>query len=127
MRSIANGKNRMWTVEFAAAAEDDFGLIFEHLAQVYRDLGDDPDVAFDRAEQRLNGILATARTLANVPFQGTLTPDIGEGLRFVRKDKAVFWFVADETRQIVQVLAVFFGGQDHTRHMLARLLAGPTE
>ena len=37
-------------------------------------------------------------------------------------DKAVFWFVLDEGQKIVRVLAVFFGAQDHIRHMLVRLL-----
>ncbi len=118
---------RVWTVELAAAAEQDFGLIFDHLYQTYRDFGDDPDVAFDRAERRLQSIQASALGLAKIPFQGTLRPDIRKGLRFVRHDKAVFWFVADEARQTIQVLAIFFGGQDHIRHMLTRLLGGPSE
>ena len=32
------------------------------------------------------------------------------------------WFVLDEGQKIVRVLAVFFGAQDHIRHMLVRLL-----
>ena len=34
----------------------------------------------------------------------------------------MFWFDVDDGREVVRVLAVFFGGEDHVRHMLARLL-----
>ncbi len=112
----------MWTVEFAAAAERDFELIFDHLLRSYQDIGDDFDIAVDRAEQRVLSIQSTAQDLASVPYQGTLRPDILDGVRFVRHDKAVYWFVAHEDRKTVQVLAVFYGGQDHIRHMLTRLL-----
>ena len=95
--------------------------------QVYQDFGDDPDSAIERAERRLQGFLSTALGLAKTPFQGTLRPDILEGLRFVRHDKAVFWFVANEDRYVVQMLAIFFGGQDHIRHMLTRLLGDASE
>ena len=117
----------MWTVEFAAAAERDFELIFDHLIRSYQEFGDDFDSAFERAEQRVDAIQSLARDLAKIPFQGTLRPDILPDLRFVRHDKAVFWFVAQEEQQIVQILAVFFGSQDHIRHMLARLLSGLPE
>ncbi len=117
----------MWTVEFAAAAERDFELIFDHLLQSYQEFGDDFDTAFDRAEQRIEDIQSSASDLAKVPFQGTLRPDILPGLRFVRHDKAVFWFIAQEDREVAQILAVFFGSQDHVRHMLARLLSGSPE
>jgi len=113
----------VWTVEFAAAAEQDFELIFDHLLQTYQDFGDDLDVAFDRARQRILSIQSSAHDLARGPFQGTQRPDILDGLRFVRINKAVFWFVVNEERKIVQVLAVFFGGQDHIQHMLMRMLS----
>lgn len=113
----------VWTVEFAAAAERDFELIFDHLVQVYIDFGDDIDVAFERAEQRLHAIQSFDLDLAKIPYQGTLRSDIQEGLRFVQHDKALFWFMVYEDRQVVQVLAIFFGGQDHIRHMLSRLFA----
>lgn len=44
------------------------------------------------------------------------------GLRHLALDGAVYWFIADATTRQVRVLAVFFGGQDHQRHMLVRLL-----
>lgn len=117
----------MWTIEFSAEAEHDFELIFEHLLQTYQDFGDDLDIALDRAEQRLLTIQSSSRDLAKTPFQGTLRSDILEGLRFVRHNKAIFWFVVNEDHQVIRILAVFFGGQDHLRHMLTRLLSGPIE
>ena len=44
------------------------------------------------------------------------------GLRHLAIGRAIYWFDVDDGRETVRVLAVFFGGQDHVRHMLARLL-----
>lgn len=44
-----------------------------------------------------------------------------ERLRHVTKYRAVFYFTTDETNETVRVLGVFFGGQDHRRHLLARI------
>jgi len=117
----------VWTVEFAEAAERDFELIFDHLLQSYQDFGDEFDAAFERAERRVREIQSSAKNLAKFPFQGTPRPDILPGLRFVGHNKAVFWFVAQGDREIVQILAVLFGSQDHIRHMLTRLLSGSPE
>ncbi len=43
------------------------------------------------------------------------------GLRHVTKGRAIFYFFIDEATKSVHGLAVFFGGQDHHQHMLARL------
>ncbi len=117
----------MWSVEFAAEAESDFALIFDHHLWLYQDFGDDFDIAFDHADQRIRAIQSTAQDLANVPFQETLRPDILEGLRFVRRNKAVFWFVSNESLKTIQVLAILFGGQNHIHHMLTRLLSDLSE
>lgn len=117
----------MWALEFSAEAEWDFELIFDHLLQSYVDLGDDPDTALIRAADRIRGIRTSMDTLAKTPLIGTLRPDIRENLRFVRLEKTAVWFLPDEERARVVVIALFFGSQDHMRHMLARLLSGPTE
>ena len=44
------------------------------------------------------------------------------GLRHLTIDRAIYWFDVNEAEQRVRVLAIFFGGQDHVRHMLTRLL-----
>jgi hypothetical protein len=47
------------------------------------------------------------------------------GLRHLSLDRAVYWFRPRRQQREIQLLAVFFGGQDHQRHMLVRLLEGP--
>lgn len=56
------------------------------------------------------------------PHRGERHDDILPGLRHLAIDRAIYWFDVDEGREAVRVLAVFFGGQDHVRHMLVRLL-----
>ena len=60
--------------------------------------------------------------LARAPFQGTLRPEVMSGLRNVTKDSAVIYFTVHEEVEEIRVLAVFFGGQDHQRRMLIRLI-----
>jgi plasmid stabilization system protein ParE len=62
--------------------------------------------------------------LGRAPFLGTLREDIMPGLRRVTKNSAIYYFRTDEARECVDVLAVFFGGQDHQRRMLMRLMEG---
>ena len=54
------------------------------------------------------------------PFQGTLRPDIGAGVRNVTKGRAVIYFRPEEETETLHVLAVFWGGQDHMARMTAR-------
>lgn len=117
----------MWGLEFSAEAEWDFELIFDHLARSYVELGDEPDAALRRAADRVRAIRSSVDLLAKSPFMGTLRSDIRPGLRFVRLQKTVIWFRPDEDRACVVVIALFFGAQDHIRHMLARLLSGRPE
>ena len=100
---------------------EDLELIFDHLFRAYQELGDPPGTAFDRAVERLRGIEEELARLGDVPFQGTLEPRIMDGLRHVTRDRAVFYFMVDEASQVVRVLGVFFGGQDHRRHILGRI------
>ena len=50
-----------------------------------------------------------------------MSKEIGDGLRHVTKNRAVIYFDVYEATQSIRVIAVFFGGQDHQRHMLKRL------
>ena len=112
----------VWRTEFASDAECDFDLIFDHLFAAYRSFGEADAEAFDRAVRRLEGIRTAALSIGRAPFRGTLRGDIAPGLQHVTIDRAVFWFDLDESTETVRILAIFFGGQDHVRHMLARLL-----
>lgn len=111
-----------YKVTFAAEAERDFELIFEFLLESYIDFGEAVASAIDRAEERVQAIRAEIEALANAPYRGSLHEDILPGLRHVTLGRAVIWFDVVEDENNVRILAVFFGGQDHFRRMLARLL-----
>ena len=105
-----------------AALDRDLDLIFEHLLDSYLALNADDSDAFDRAVARLNAIHGSMERLITPPHQGTLREELGAGIRQVTKDKAIFYFTVHEDVEEVRVLAAFYGGQDHKRHMLKRLL-----
>ena len=50
--------------------------------------------------------------------------DLMPGLRQGTEDKVIFYFTLDEAKARLNVLAIFYGGQDHQRRMLMRLLGG---
>ncbi len=111
-----------WTVVFAAAALDDFRLIEDHLTQAYRGFGESAAEAAQHSEARIEAIIIAAERLATAPFRGEAHDDLLPGLRHLALDSAVYWFIPQPKARQVRVLAVFFGGQDHQRHMLVRLL-----
>ncbi|WP_320199240.1 type II toxin-antitoxin system RelE/ParE family toxin [Agrobacterium sp. rho-13.3] len=102
-------------------SERDLGLIFDHLVEAYVSLGDDLSDALERAAERLRALEDQMELIGETPYQGTLLPNLSHGLRNVTKNQAIFYFEVSEEEQQVRILAVFFGGQDHQRHMLARL------
>ena len=109
-------------LEFAADAERDFELIFDHLLRTCLHFGESLESALDRAEARVRGIRAAAERIATAPQRGERHDDILPGVRHLAIGRAIYWFDVDESRETVRVLAVFVGGQDHVRHMMARLL-----
>ncbi len=111
-----------WRTEFAADAERDFELIFDHLLDAYQSFGEAPADAFEKAADRVERIRRAAEAIARAPYRGTLHDDMAPALRHVTIDRAIFWFDVHEDITTVRILAVFFGGQDHVRHMLRRLL-----
>lgn len=111
-----------WEVEFADEAERDLGLIFDHLLESYQEFGEGFEEAFARAEARVQAVRRGADRLGTAPHRGERHDALLPGLRHVTMDRAVYWFEVDEPVERVRVLAVFWGGQDHIRRMLARLL-----
>ena len=101
-------------------AERDFELIFDHLVRSYLDFGESPQSALDRAETRIGDIRAAAERIVTAPHRGERHDDLLPGLRHLAIGRAIYWFDVDDERETVRVLAVFFGGQDHVRHMLVR-------
>ena len=111
-----------WRLEFSVEAERDFGLIFDHLLRSYLDFGESLESALDHAEARILQVRATAERISAAPHRGERHDDILSGLQHLSIGRAIYWFDIDEPRRTVRVLAVFFGGQDHVRHMMVRLL-----
>ena len=111
-------------IEFAEASERDLELIFDHLFESYLGFGERTGQALEHAGQRIMGIRAAAERLALFPERGASRDDILPGLRFMVMDRAIYWYDVDDKARKVGVLAIFFGGQDHIRRMLIRLL-GP--
>ena len=109
-------------LEFAADAERDFGLIFDHLLRSYLGFGERLESALDHAEARTLEIRAAAERILDAPHRGERHDGVLPGLRHLAIGRAIYWFDIDESHAAVRVLAVFFGGQDHVRHMMARLL-----
>jgi plasmid stabilization system protein ParE len=111
-----------YEVVFAAGARHDFTLIFEFLVDSYFGFGDDAETAIMRAETRVQSIRADITQLGQLPYRGTLHDEMLPGLRHLTIGQAIVWFDIDEDVKLVRVLAVFFGGKDHIRRMLTRLL-----
>ena len=109
-------------IEFATDAERDLELILDHLVESHVSFGDNVPEALSRALQRVEAIRRNADRLGIAPHRGALHEDLLPGLRHVTIDRAIYWFDVLEAERTVRVLAVFFGGQDHVRHMLERLL-----
>ncbi|MFN3614420.1 MAG: type II toxin-antitoxin system RelE/ParE family toxin, partial [Rubrimonas sp.] len=112
-----------YEVRRSVACRRDLAVILDHLIAAHLALGEGPDEAFERAVRRIRAIEDAIDALGAAPHQGTLRPDLMAGLRWVAKDRAVFYFVADDAAARVDLLAVFFGGQDHRARMLERILA----
>jgi toxin ParE1/3/4 len=114
-----------YAVEFAAEVERDFELIFDFLEESYRGFGERPEDALAHAAKRIEALRATAAALGKTPHRGNRHPEMMPNLRHVTIDQAIYWFLVDEDAMTVRILAIFFGGQDHIRRMLARLLRRP--
>nr|WP_240989375.1 type II toxin-antitoxin system RelE/ParE family toxin [Salipiger mangrovisoli] len=98
-------------------------MIFDFVAESAESLGETAETAHDMAARRIRAILDAMEGLGRAPHQGTLRPELGAATRHVTKDRAIFYFEVDDLGEELRILAVFFGGQDHDRHILLRLLS----
>lgn len=112
----------VYRVVFSSEAERDFELIFEFLYESQIGFGETPHAAYHSAAARVRSIKGDGESIASAPFRGTLHDDLLPGLRHVTLNRAIFYFDVNEASEEIRILAVFFGGQDHLRKMLARLL-----
>jgi toxin ParE1/3/4 len=111
-----------WTVERSATVGADIEAIYDHLFAAQLSFGALPARAHTTCAARIDQIETLIGTLALAPFQGVRDDSILPGLRHVTKRRAILYFRPDVERSVVEVLAVFFGGQDHTKRILARKL-----
>jgi toxin ParE1/3/4 len=72
--------------------------------------------------ERIDAIISAAERLATTPLRGESHDDLLPGLRHLAHDRVVYGFRPQPQLREIQMLAVFFSGQDHQRHMLVRLL-----
>jgi len=114
----------MWKIEVSEAAERDLELLFHHLAESYMEFGSNPREAAAQAASCVRKIYDTTARIASAPMRGERHDDWMPGLRHLTLEKAVYWYLAEEDAQRVRILAIFYGGQDHQRRMLLRLLQG---
>jgi len=111
-----------YRIAFSTDATRDLDDLFDFLADSYQTFGEGLETSLRRADARVKQIRNTAKSsLRAAPHRGTLHDDLLKGLRHTTIDRAVYWFQVDERAEVVRVLAVFYGGQDHHRRMLARL------
>lgn len=118
----ASAATMAFRLEFSEQSERDFRLIFDHLLESYLSFGEGVETAIDHAEARVLEIRASADRILTASHRGERHDDILPGLRHLTINRAIYWFDVHEERETIRILAVFFGGQDHVRHMLARLI-----
>ena len=111
-----------WTIEVSAAVEQDIALLFDHLAENYINFGESRASAVTHATRRTEEVLAAMTRIAMAPHRGESHEDLLPGLRHLTLQRAIYWYQIDDDHQIIRILAIFHGGQDHIRHMLLRLL-----
>ena len=116
-----------WTIDVSAAAERDIDLLFEHLADSYVSFGEPRTAAAAHTLERVGRILDAMERIAAAPYRGEVHDDLLPGLRHLTLERAIYWYRLAEDIETVQVLAIFYGGQDHVRHMLLRLLSNPAD
>lgn len=115
-----------YRVERAEETDRDLEAVFDFLFESFVAFGEDAGSALEHASRRVLAIEGAMAGLGKTPHQGTLRPELGEGLRNVTKERAVFYFDVDDEARLVRVLAIFYGAEDHRRKMLLRLLGRTT-
>lgn len=111
----------MFKLTYSDQAEADLIALFDFLVNSHVALGASYPEAVNQAIDRSQEITKQARILANVPYQGTLWAEAQTGLRWVTKNRAIFYFKPVAEVSELRILAVFYGGQDHHAIMSKRL------
>ena len=112
---------------FAAEANHDLVLITDYLTQAYRGFGEPQAEPYSHAKLRIEEIITAAERLSPAPLCGDSHDDLLLGLRHLALDRAVYLFRPRSEQREIQVLAMFFSGQDHHRRLLVRLSQNSSE
>ena len=112
---------RRYAVARAVSVARDLAAIRRHLTRSYEEFGDTRQSATERAAARLREAFDYMQTFATHPHRGTLHPELKAGIRHVTHRNFVFYFEIEEQSAEVKILAVFFGGTDHLRHIVEHL------
>ncbi|PZX36927.1 plasmid stabilization system protein ParE [Roseinatronobacter thiooxidans] len=115
----------MWKIEVSEAAERDLGLLFLHLANSYVEFASNRREAAAQARKHVQKVFAARERIASASMRGERHDAWMPGLRHLILDKGVYCYLVDEGAHGIRILAIFFGGQDHQRCMLLRLLGSP--
>ena len=107
-------------LEFAAGAERDFRLIFDHLLHSYLEFGESLESALDHAEARIAEIRVAAERVPTAPHRGERHDDVLPGLRHIAIRQAIYPSGVNESRGTFGVLAVIFGGQNQVARKALR-------
>ncbi|APE45638.1 hypothetical protein BOO69_18915 (plasmid) [Sulfitobacter alexandrii] len=110
-----------WTIEISEEAYVDLELHHAHLLKSQIAFGHAPDDAMALARTGIVRMLDIAERLADMPHVGTKHPDLLVGIRHVTIERCIFWFRPDTDTRVIRILAVFRSGQDHFKHIIARL------
>ncbi len=113
----------VYRIVVADAARRDRDDIYSFVVKSNENFGDGTVSARKRANARIGGMQSAMESLAKLPLQGTLHREFSPIMRSVTKNRFIFWFRIDESEQVITILAIFFGTQDHQRQMLRRMLA----
>jgi len=94
-----------YRVVFAPEASDQLEELFLYIA-------DQSSPAI--AQRYTDAVIATCEGLALFPHRGVARDDIRPGLRLTHhKGRTVIAYAVDEETQMVAIVGVFYGGQDH--------------
>lgn len=97
----------------ARQASRDLREIGEYLAERHKTFGHDSTKARQRAVARLLRFLAALSALGKAPFQGVQRLELGVGVKMVTRENGAIHFVVDEPAEVVCILGVFWGAQEH--------------
>lgn len=104
---------KRFRVQFSVAAINDLRTIARHLEHTTGNIAG--------AVRRTKEIRAFALSIGALPHQGMRRDELRKGLRTASIGRAIIAFEVDDSAELVRVLGLFYGGQDHDSILLGRI------